>query len=337
MPGTHQSTRRLQIESPRKAYESVDYNLGSISAIVDGSGNLLSEQRYMPFGEVRTEIGTITQTDFSFTGQRSISMLSIMDYIARFYDPAIGRFVSPDSIVSDPSSPQSLNRYSYVLNRPVNLNDPSGHKPCWATKKYSCHLTQDQIVTLLKSDNENDRNFIANLYHAQSWWTWATKQFAYGKNDCTLSLLECYYSSPMRFMAFEEGQQIDLEQFNELLIAVYFDLKSMDGGLLPLFSWDLVRGWFDTPFYGGEYAYRNELTQSYQLLPVDTTRVCVAGVCSDRNDINYFAQGMWGAASGQTLEEVYSNAERWKHLKSSALSVDAKYWIEYGYNKYLEF
>ncbi len=127
MPGIHQSTRRLQIESPRKAYESADYNLGSISTILDGSGNLLSEQRYLPFGEIRQEIGTISQTDFSFTGQRSISMLSIMDYIARNYDPAIGRFIQPDTIIPNPANPQSWNRYSYTLNNPIKFSDPSGH------------------------------------------------------------------------------------------------------------------------------------------------------------------------------------------------------------------
>jgi RHS repeat-associated protein len=84
----------------------------------------------MPFGEVRTEVGTISQTDFSFTGQRSISMLSIMDYIARNYDPAIGRFVQPDSIVPSAANPQSWNRYSYGFNNPSRFTDPSGHKAC---------------------------------------------------------------------------------------------------------------------------------------------------------------------------------------------------------------
>ncbi len=82
----------------------------------------------MPFGEVRTEVGTISQTDFGYTGQRSISMLSIMDYIARMYDPAIGRFIQPDTIIPSPANPQSWNRYSYVLNNPVRYSDPSGHR-----------------------------------------------------------------------------------------------------------------------------------------------------------------------------------------------------------------
>lgn len=45
----------------------------------------------------------------------------------RMYDPLVGRFISPDSIVPDLRNPQSLNRYSYVYNRPLNLVDPDGH------------------------------------------------------------------------------------------------------------------------------------------------------------------------------------------------------------------
>ena len=51
-----------------------------------------------------------------------------MDYKARFYSPALGRFVQPDSIIPDQSNPQSWNRFSYVLNNPVRYTDPTGHK-----------------------------------------------------------------------------------------------------------------------------------------------------------------------------------------------------------------
>jgi len=50
-----------------------------------------------------------------------------MDYKARFYSPMLGRFLQPDSLIPDPANPQAWNRYSYVANNPVNLNDPSGH------------------------------------------------------------------------------------------------------------------------------------------------------------------------------------------------------------------
>ena len=48
---------------------------------------------------------------------------------ARYYVPGVGRFASADSLVPAPANPQSLNRYSYVNNNPLNATDPSGHCP----------------------------------------------------------------------------------------------------------------------------------------------------------------------------------------------------------------
>ncbi len=48
---------------------------------------------------------------------------------ARWYDPVLARWTSPDSIVPDPGNPQNLNRYSYVLGNPVRYTDPDGHSP----------------------------------------------------------------------------------------------------------------------------------------------------------------------------------------------------------------
>jgi RHS repeat-associated protein len=53
--------------------------------------------------------------------------LGLYNYRARFYDPALGRFTQPDTIVPDQYNPQSLNRYSYVGNTPINGTDPDGH------------------------------------------------------------------------------------------------------------------------------------------------------------------------------------------------------------------
>ena len=72
-------------------------------------------------------MGNIIQTDFGYMGQRALNN-GLMDYHARFYDAALGRFVQPDTIIPSAANPQSLNRYSYVLNEPTNLNDPTGHQ-----------------------------------------------------------------------------------------------------------------------------------------------------------------------------------------------------------------
>jgi len=66
--------------------------LGSAVAIANSDGSLASQQRYMPFGQVRTDVGPITQTDFGFTGQRANSYINLLDYHSRFMDPGISQF-----------------------------------------------------------------------------------------------------------------------------------------------------------------------------------------------------------------------------------------------------
>ncbi len=106
-------------------------HLGSVVAVTDSTGTLTSQQRYLPFGGVRSDVNAITQTDYGYTGQRNLdSGIGLMDYKARFYSPYLNRFIQPDSIVPSPMNPQSLNRFSYVFNNPLVFIDPSGHAPC---------------------------------------------------------------------------------------------------------------------------------------------------------------------------------------------------------------
>jgi RHS repeat-associated protein len=115
--------------------------------VTDGTGALISQQRYLPFGQVRTDLGSITQTDFGYTSQRKLDdgMGGIMDYKARFYSPYITQFSQPDSIVPNAYNPQSLNRYSYANNNPLRYTDPSGHRP------------DDGCLTLCRSRSQKQR------------------------------------------------------------------------------------------------------------------------------------------------------------------------------------
>lgn len=45
----------------------------------------------------------------------------------RVYDPNLGRFLSVDPVYQFPTNMQSLNPYSYVLNNPLSLTDPTGY------------------------------------------------------------------------------------------------------------------------------------------------------------------------------------------------------------------
>jgi RHS repeat-associated protein len=105
-------------------------HLGSTSITADSAGLKVAEIRYKAWGESRYATGA-TPTTMQYTGQRHESGLGgpegLYYYGARWYDPAVGRFVQADTVVSNPGNPQSFNRYSYVLNNPLLYIDPSGH------------------------------------------------------------------------------------------------------------------------------------------------------------------------------------------------------------------
>ncbi|MBF0386191.1 MAG: RHS repeat-associated core domain-containing protein, partial [Candidatus Omnitrophica bacterium] len=68
---------------------------------------------------------------YYFTGKPFDDETGLYYYGARYYSPQIGRFITPDTIVQSPGDPQTLNRYSYCGNNPVNRIDPTGHKWSW--------------------------------------------------------------------------------------------------------------------------------------------------------------------------------------------------------------
>jgi len=47
---------------------------------------------------------------------------------ARYYDPALGRFLSRDPAEPLLTLPRALNRYVYVADNPLNAADPSGRQ-----------------------------------------------------------------------------------------------------------------------------------------------------------------------------------------------------------------
>ena len=118
--GRRVAMRQIDGPSDTLSFLLADH-LGSTSTVVDAGGNAVGSQKYYPFG--RTRSGTVP-TDKLFTGHQKEGSLYFMQ--ARFYDPTLGRFLSPDSIVPGYGNPQALNRYSYVLNNPLRYTDRTG-------------------------------------------------------------------------------------------------------------------------------------------------------------------------------------------------------------------
>jgi RHS repeat-associated protein len=109
---------------------SVEYflpdHLGGTHRIADSNGNIVRTTTYQPFGSTYQTSGT-QDADQKFTGQRLDDTTGLYYYGARYYDPAMGRFITPDTIIQSPYDPQTLNRYVYCRNNPIIYVDLSGH------------------------------------------------------------------------------------------------------------------------------------------------------------------------------------------------------------------
>jgi RHS repeat-associated protein len=119
-------------------------HLGGTIRVTDTSFNTLDGMRYTPFG-ISRDAGTNLNSDHRYTSQVQDLAVGLYWYGSRAYDPVIGRFCAPDTIVPSPMNPQALNRYAYGVNEPLRLVDPTGHDtwdPNWVAAFKDAHNGQ---------------------------------------------------------------------------------------------------------------------------------------------------------------------------------------------------
>jgi RHS repeat-associated protein len=97
-------------------------------------GSSLPVTFYDPFGQrINAQNAPVDDSRLDgprqgYTGHEHDDELGLINMRGRIYDPEVRRFLTPDPIHASKSS-QSLNRYSYVVNNPSTLIDPTGHLP----------------------------------------------------------------------------------------------------------------------------------------------------------------------------------------------------------------
>ena len=100
-------------------------NLGTTTVTTDQTGAELQDELFYPWGQDWTRAGL--PYVMHFAGMQAFENPGLVyptDF--RRYNPALGRWMSPDPLGGDVTNPQSLNRYAYVTNNPTTLTDPLG-------------------------------------------------------------------------------------------------------------------------------------------------------------------------------------------------------------------
>jgi RHS repeat-associated protein len=102
-------------------------HLGSTRLVTDLSQSVVQNLDYLPFGELNSTDSGITTHEF--TGDEQDAETDLAHTQFRQYAPSTARWMTPDPAglaAVDPTNPQSLNRYAYVFNDPINFIDPLG-------------------------------------------------------------------------------------------------------------------------------------------------------------------------------------------------------------------
>lgn len=97
--------------------------LGSPVTVTDQSRGIVERNEYEPYGKV---LGAPVQDGPGYTGHVSDAATGLSYMQQRYYDPAIGRFLSVDPVTTNTVTSWNFNRYNYAANNPYKFTDPDG-------------------------------------------------------------------------------------------------------------------------------------------------------------------------------------------------------------------
>ena len=105
-------------------------HLHSAEIMANASGGLYQHYEYTAYGNSRyTYSTTAFPITRRYTSQAFDEETGLYYYGSRYYDPVIGRFIQPDTLIPNPFDPQAYDRYAYARDNPLFYVDPSGHGP----------------------------------------------------------------------------------------------------------------------------------------------------------------------------------------------------------------
>lgn len=104
--------------------------LGNTRTITNAQGQVCYDADFTPYGQEMSHTERLQTAacpqNYKFTGYERDAETGNDYAFARYYNPRLGRFMTPDLLGGGIGDPQSHNRYAYVGNNPANNVDPSG-------------------------------------------------------------------------------------------------------------------------------------------------------------------------------------------------------------------
>lgn len=137
---TVRTTTAHAVQATEKSYLFNDH-LGSLDVVTNAHGKITHSASFDAWGARRSgenwgaafAPGSISLTGFvqpltrrGYTGHEMLDDHGLIHMNGRIYDPKLARFLQADPFIQAVTDTQSFNRYSYVMNNPLNATDPSG-------------------------------------------------------------------------------------------------------------------------------------------------------------------------------------------------------------------
>jgi RHS repeat-associated protein len=119
----------------------------SSRAETDASGNPVRSFGHFPFGETWYETATDKGKFTSYERDSGTGETGLDYAMFRHFASGQGRFLSADLLAGNLLAPQSLNRFTYALNDPINLMDPLGlETPTFRITSHGCAEGGTKVV-----------------------------------------------------------------------------------------------------------------------------------------------------------------------------------------------
>ena len=125
------------------AYYYITNLQGDVMSIVDGTGAVVAEYEYDPYGNILSTTGTLADTlgqinPLRYRGYVYDQEIGLYYLQSRYYDPGMGRFLNADAFASTGQGVMGHNMFSYAMNNSVNRVDASGTCSTFLWIKLDC-------------------------------------------------------------------------------------------------------------------------------------------------------------------------------------------------------